>query len=75
MKEYEIVAKIYNACAGSGRPQTFFEEAELESPDDYVRSKHGKEFARFTKETLPTGQLLYRFDNGSVAYSYEFTQL
>lgn len=75
MKEYEIVAKIYNACAGSGRPQTFFEEAELENPDDYVRSKHGKEFACFTKETLPTGQLLYRFDNGSVAYSYEFTEL
>lgn len=75
MKEYEIVAKIYNACAGSGRPQTFFEEAELENPDDYVRSKHGKEFARFTKETLPTGQLLYRFDNGSVAYRYEFTEL
>lgn len=75
MKEYEIVAKIYNACAGSGRPQTFFEEAELENPDDYVRSKHGKEFARFTKEALPTGQLLYRFDNGSVAYSYEFTEL
>ncbi len=75
MKEYEIVAKIYNACAGSGRPQTFFEEAELENPDDYVRSKHGKEFARFTKETLPTGQLLYRFGNGSVAYSYEFTEL
>ena len=75
MKEYEIVAKIYNACAGSGRPQTFFEEAELENPDDYVRSKHGKEFARFTKETLPTGQLLYRFDNSSVAYSYEFTEL
>lgn len=75
MKEYEIVAKIYNACAGSGRPQTFFEEAELENPDDYVRSKHGKESARFTKETLPTGQLLYRFDNGSVAYRYEFTEL
>lgn len=75
MKEYEIVAKIYNACAGSGRPQTFFQEAELENPDDYVRSKHGKEFARFTKEALPTGQLLYRFDNGSVAYSYEFTEL
>ena len=49
--------------------------AALENPDDYVRSKHGKEFARFTKETLPTGQLLYRFDNGSVAYSYEFTEL
>lgn len=28
MKEYEIVAKFCNACAGNSRPQTFFEEAE-----------------------------------------------
>ena len=28
MKEYEIVAKFCNACAGDSRPQTFFEEAE-----------------------------------------------
>lgn len=34
MKEYEIVAKYCNACAGSSRPQTFFEEAELNSPED-----------------------------------------
>lgn len=41
MKEYEIVAKFYNACAGSSRPQIFFEEAEIGSTDDYVRMKHG----------------------------------
>lgn len=75
MKEYEIVAKFYNACAGSSRPQTYFEEAELENPDDFVRMKHGKEFDRFTKELLPTGQLLYQYDNGSVKYTYEFTAL
>ena len=28
MKEYEIVAKFTNACAGAFRPQTFFEEAD-----------------------------------------------
>ena len=75
MKEYEIVAKFYNACAGSSRPQTYFEEAELENPDDFVRMKHGKEFDRFTKELLPTGQILYQYDNGSVKYTYEFTAL
>jgi hypothetical protein len=37
--------------------------------------KHGKEFDRFTKELLPTGQLLYQYDNGSVKYTYEFTAL
>ena len=75
MKEYEIVAKLCNACAGSSRPQTFFEEAELESPDDFVRMKHSKDFDLFSKETLPTGQIIYKYDNGSVTYSYEFTEL
>ena len=57
MKEYEIVAKFCNACAGNSRPQTFFEEAEVESTDDFVRMKHSKDFDKFSKEVLPTGQL------------------
>lgn len=75
MKEYEIVAKFCNACAGSSRPQTFFEEAGLENTDDYVRMKHSKDFDRFSKEVLPNGQIIYRYDNGSVTYTYEFTEL
>lgn len=74
MKEYEVVAKMYNACAGSGRPQTFFEETELENIDDYVRMKHGKDFYKFEKE-IQGSQTIYRFDNGSVSYVYEFTEL
>ena len=31
MKEHEIAAKFCNACGGSSRPQTFFEETELEN--------------------------------------------
>lgn len=75
MKEYEIVAKFCNACAGSSRPQTFFEEAELENTDGYVRMKHSKDFDRFSKEVLPNRQIIYRYDNGSVTYTYEFTEL
>ena len=75
MKEYEIVAKFYNACAGAARPETHFEEAELENPDDFVRAKHGKDFEKFTKEALPDGRLLYVFDTGGVKYSYEFTEI
>ena len=75
MKEYEIVAKFYNACAGSSRPQTFFEEAELESTDEFVRMKHSKDFERFQKEILADGRVIYTYDNGSVTYSYEFTEL
>jgi len=75
MKEYEIVAKFLNACAGSSRPQTFFEEAELENTDDFVRMKHNKDFDNFAKEVAPNGQIIYKFDNGSVTYIYEFTEL
>ena len=75
MKEYEIVAKFCNACAGSSRPQTFFEEAELNNTDDFIRMKHSKDFDQFKKEVLSDGRILYTYDNGSVTYSYEFTEL
>lgn len=75
MKEYEIVAKFLNGCAGAAHPQTFFEEAELSDTDDYVRMKHGRDFEKFQKEVLPTGQIVYTFDNGTVTYIYEFTEI
>ena len=75
MKEYEIVAKFLNGCAGAAHPQTFFDEAELICTDDYVRTKHQKDFEKFTKEFLSNGQILYTYDNGTVTYIYEFTEL
>ncbi len=75
MEEYEIVAKFCNACAGSSRPQTFFEEAELEDPADYVRQKHSRDFDKFQRQVQPDGRIVYSYDNGSVMYSYEFTLL
>ena len=75
MKEYEIVAKFLNGCAGAAHPQTFFGEAELSNTDDFVRTKHGKDFEKFQKEVLPSGQILYTYDNGTVCYSYEFTEI
>ena len=75
MKEYEIVAKYTNACGGSSHPQTFFEEAELENVEDFVRMKHGREFERFKKEILENGQIVFSYDNGSICYTYEFTEI
>lgn len=75
MREYEIVAKFLNGCAGAAHPQTFFEEAELNDPADFVRMKHGRDFEKFVKEVLPNGQVVFTFDNGTVTYIYEFTEL
>lgn len=75
MKEYEIVATFLNGCAGAAHPQTFFEEAELANTDDFVRTKHSRDFERFVKEITENGQIVYTFDNGTVTYIYEFTEI
>ena len=75
MKEYEIVATFLNGCAGSAHPQTFFEEAELANTDDFVRTKHSRDFDKFIKEIREDGQIVYTFDNGTVTYIYEFTEI
>ena len=75
MKEYEIVAKYLNGCAGEAHPQTFFEEAELENTDAFVRMKHGRDFDKFTKAFPAPGQVVYTYDNGTVRYIYEFTEI
>ncbi len=75
MKEYEIVVKYCNGCSGAAHPQTSFDEATLANPDDYIRSKHGRDFEKFTKEILPDGKILYAYQIGGVAYFYEFTEL
>ena len=71
----EVVARFCNACASSSRPQTFFEEVELACTDEFVRAKHGKDFDKFSKEMFSDGRILYRYDNGSVTYSYELTEI
>lgn len=75
MKEYEIVARFCNACAGSSKPQIFIEELELKNTDDYVRMKHGPDFEKFSKKTVSNVQTIYHYDNGSVSYTYEFNEI
>lgn len=75
MKEYEITLTYLNGCAGAAYPQTSFEEAALESPEVYIRQKHGKDFDRFVKEVCPDGQVVFTFKGGAVTYIYEFNEL
>ena len=75
MKEYEIVLTYLNGCAGAAYPLTSFEEAELDCPADYIRSKHERDFSKFTREIPGPGKEIWKFDNGCVSYTYEFNEL
>jgi len=72
--EYEVTVEVYNACAGEGRPQTYFEVVQLENTDEYVKMKHGKDFENMAKEILPSGEIQYCLDTGSVKYKYIFSE-
>ena len=74
MKEYEIVCTFLNGCAGEAHPQITFDEAELNDPAEYVRARHGREAEKFTRETLPDGKTVFRYEN-TIRYIYEFTEL
>jgi len=37
--------------------------------------KHNCDIEKFKKEILPDGRIVYTYDNGSVTYVYEFTEL
>ena len=75
MKEYEIVAKFLNGCVGAARPTVYFEEAELNDPEDFVRTKHGADFPKFEKEIMDDGKIVYTYSNGTITYIYEFTEI
>ena len=75
MNEYEIVYTYLNGCAGEAYPQTSFEEAEIESPESYLKAKFGKDYAGFVKTVGDKGQLIYTFDNGVIKHIYEFVEL
>lgn len=74
MKQYEVVCKYLNGCAGEAYPLTHFEEVELEDPADYIRQKHGREFDRFVMERTEEGVIRFTLHTG-VTYIYEFTEL
>jgi len=74
MKEYEVLATFLNGCAGEAHPQKDFDEVELNDPADYVRAKHSVDFNKFTKE-VNDDTTIYRYDNGTVTYIYEFTEI
>ena len=37
--------------------------------------KHGRDFEKFRKEVLASGQTVFSYDNGSVTYRYGFAEL
>ena len=74
MREYEVVCTYLNGCAGEAYPQTSFEEICAESPESWLRQKHGKDFAKFRREEGKDGRTIYAMRE-IITFIYEFNEL
>ena len=74
MKEYEVACTFLNGCAGAAYPQNSFEEICAESPEAYLRQKHGKDFAKFRREDTGAGRIVWAMRE-VITYIYEFTEI
>ena len=74
MKEYEVVYTYLNGCAGAAHPIRTFEEVAIASPEDYIRSKHSKDFDKFVKEIRDDGRIVYTYTE-TITHIYEFTEI
>ena len=75
MKEYEVVWEIFNECANNQMRDVFFEEMELEDPEEYVKNKFKGESVSYEKEVLEDGTLVFHIDVSGIKERCSFTEI
>ena len=74
MKEYEIVWEIFNQCANN-QMRDVIEEAELASPEEYVKEKFGGKAVTYERELLADGTEVFHIDASGIKERCTFTEI
>ncbi len=75
MASWEIVREIENNCSRNQMRDVFFEEAELDDPELYVRERIRGEGLRVWKEELPGGAVCVYAEHAGLLQKFIFTPL
>lgn len=75
MKEYEIVHEIFNECANNQMRDVFFEEAEVEDPEAYVRARHKDKELNLEKTLQADGSVVIDIESAGLLQRYSFTEI
>ncbi len=75
MAAYEIVREIENNCARNQMRDVFFEEAELDDPESYVRAQLRGEGLNLETRTLPGGAVCVYAEQAGLFQKFLFTPL
>ena len=75
MKEYEAVWEIFNSCANNQMRDVFFEELELEDPEQYIREKFKDKALKYEKTVQEDGTIIFDIDTSGIRQRYSFTEI
>ena len=75
MKEYEIVHEIFNECANNQMRDVFFEEAEVEDPEIYLRARHKDKELHLEKTLQADGSVVIDIESAGLLQRYSFTEI
>ena len=75
MKEYEAVWEIFNSCANNQMRDVFFEELELEAPEQYIREKFKAKELKYEKTIQEDGTIIFDITTSGIRQRYSFTEI
>ncbi|HJC16088.1 MAG TPA: hypothetical protein H9705_09800 [Candidatus Fusicatenibacter intestinigallinarum] len=75
MKEYEAVWEIFNSCANNQMRDVFFEELELEDPEQYIREKFKDKELKYEKTIQEDGTIIFDITTSGIRQRYSFTEI
>ena len=75
MKGYEAVWEIFNSCANNQMRDVFFEELELEDPEQYIREKFKDKELKYEKTIQEDGTIIFDITTSGIRQRYSFTEI
>ena len=74
MKSYEAVWEIFNQCPTTQMRDVFFEELEIEDPEQYVREKFKNKDFTYDKTVRPDGTVIFDIVTSGIKQRYTCTE-
>ena len=75
MAEYELIREIKNCCKNNQMRDVFFEEAEVEDPESYVRARHKDKELHLEKTVQADGSVVIDIESAGLLQRYSFTEI
>ena len=75
LKEYETCWEIFNQCANNQMRDVFFDEVEIEDPEDFIKEKFKDKNFTYDKTVKEDGTVIFDIVTSGIKQRYSFTEI